>query len=92
MLQSMRHALKYQLREAIKASGRNAGDIAIHAGVSRSQLADLLLGRSACPMWVFEAVCDRLGLNVEMRAGVAQVYAPGPVPTVVDLALARRPH
>ncbi|MFG6415491.1 helix-turn-helix domain-containing protein [Roseateles sp. DC23W] len=92
MLERMRAALKYQLRQAIRASGRRAGDIAIQAGISGQQMADLLRGRGDCPMWVFEAVCDRLGLNAELRQGVEHGYAPGPVPSVVDLALGRLQH
>lgn len=92
MLTSMRAALKYQLRDALRASGRRAGDIAVQSSVSRQQMADLLRGRDGVTLYVITAVCDRLGLNIELRAGVEQLYAPGAVRTLVDDVRERLMH
>lgn len=88
----MRHAFKYQLRDALRDSGIGAGNLAIQSGVSRQQLADLLRGKDYATLHAITAVCDRLGLNIELRVGIAQRRTPGPVRTLVDAVYERLSH
>jgi len=85
MIKQMHH----EIRDAIRATGCNAGAVAIQCKVDRGQMAALLLGADCCTLRTLNIVTLRLGRPLCLSKAKVEEYLPSPVETVVDRVKAR---
>jgi len=81
--------LAARLRQALANSGRTAWEQSRRANVKLALLEDLLAGSSSAPVGALCRLAHSLELSVDLTASVGSDRAPGPVPSLVDRALAK---
>ena len=81
--------LRQRLSEAADAAGLDPWAIARRTEGSEVQVRLALSSQGPCDLELLVDIADAVGLEVVLQPAAHAVRCPGPIPTVVDLAIAR---